>query len=117
MATNYAQPGETVTLLAPTGGVLSGAGMIVGNTFGVATYDAIEAAPVEVCLTGVWTLPKAAGVINEGAKVWWNNTLKVVVNATGAGFFPIGVAVEAALDAGATVKVRLDGIAVVAAGA
>lgn len=114
---NFVQEGNTVTLTAPTGGVLSGAGVVVGNLFGVAAYDAIEDAEVEVQVVGVFTLPKGAGVINEGAIVWWNNTAKAVSNVTGAGYFPIGVAVEGALDAGATVKVRLDGVAVVAAGA
>lgn len=117
MATNYRQAGETIPLTAPSGGILSGQGFVVGNIFAVAAYDAIEGAEVEGSTVGVWTLPKAAGVIAEGARVWWNNTGKVVVNATGVGFFPIGVAVGGAADADATVNVRLDGVSLVGAGA
>ena len=117
MATNYRQAGETITLSAPSGGILSGQGFVTGAIFAVAASDAIEGAEVEGNTVGVWMLPKAAGVIAEGARVWWNDTLKVVVNATGAGFFPIGVAVGGAADADATVNVRLDGVAVAAAGA
>ena len=96
MASNFVQDGNVVTLTAPSGGVLCGAGLVVGNLFGIATYDAAQDTEVEVAVTGVFTLPKAAGVINEGARVWWNDTAKAISNVTGAGYFPIGVAVEAA---------------------
>jgi predicted RecA/RadA family phage recombinase len=113
MAKNFRQPGETVTLTAPTGGVLSGDGFVVGNVFAVAAYDAVGGAEVEGTTVGVWTLPKATGVINEGARVWWDNSAKAVKAASATGLYPIGVAVAAAADA--TVDVRLDGIAVIAA--
>ncbi|HEX2448465.1 MAG TPA: DUF2190 family protein [Methyloceanibacter sp.] len=114
---NFVQDGVVLTLTSPTGGILAGQGFVVGNIFAIAAYDAIEGAEVEVVTRGVFILPKAAGIIAEGAKVWWNDTLKVVVNATGAGFFPIGVAVAGAGDTDTTVRVKLDGIAVVAAAA
>jgi predicted RecA/RadA family phage recombinase len=115
MATNYVQPGETVTLTCPAGGISSGQGLVVGNVFGIAAYDALESAGVEVQLVGVWTLPKAAGVINEGAGVWWDDSAKAVKNASSAGLFPIGVAVAAAGDTDTTCTVRLNGVSVVAA--
>jgi predicted RecA/RadA family phage recombinase len=115
MAKTFIQEGAVLTLTAPTGGVSSGDGVIVGNLFAVATGDAAEAAEFEGALTGVWELPKAAGQILEGAKVWWNATNSEVANATGAGLWPIGVAAAGAATDDTTVRVRLDGIAMVAA--
>lgn len=117
MAKNYLQPGNVVTLTAPVGGVTSGDGVVVGNLFAVATADAEAGAEFEGALSGVWELPKAAGAIDEGAKVWWDTSPGNVVNATQAGAYPIGVAVKAAATNDATVRVRLDGVAVVAAAA
>jgi len=36
MAKNYIQPGQTITIAAPTGGVLSGDGVLIGTLFGIA---------------------------------------------------------------------------------
>ena len=115
MAKNYVQPGQTVTLTAPAvTGCKSGDLIIVGALAGVAAYDAAAGDPVELTTEGVWELPKAAGQILEGARVWWSTTTGNVANATGAGLYAIGVAVRAAGSSDATVRVRLDGIAVAA---
>ena len=111
---NYRQPGDTVTMTSPSGGLLSGDPVVIGNVFGVAAADAIEGAEVELVTTGVFELAKSAGVIAEGAIVWFDTSGATVENATSAGLYAIGVAVKAALDADATVNVRLDGAAVVA---
>jgi predicted RecA/RadA family phage recombinase len=115
MAKNYIQPGETLTLTAPAvTGCKSGDLIIVGAIAGVAAYDAEAGAEVEVTLTGVWGLAKSGGQIDEGAAVWWDTTTSDVANASGAGLFPIGVAVKAAGTNDATVRVRLSGIPVAA---
>ena len=46
---NYVQPGNVVTLIAPAN-VKSGDGVLVGSLFGVAAYDALIGAEVEVAL-------------------------------------------------------------------
>ena len=66
---------------------------------------------------GVFELPKASGQITEGARDWWSTPDGNIKNATGAGLFPIVTAVKAAVTSDTTVLVRLDGVAVVAAGA
>ena len=114
---NFVQPGDVVTVTAPGGGVLSGDLIVVGNLAGVCATDTASGAEVELALTGVFELPKASGQINEGAKVWWKAADGNVVNATGAGYWPIGVAAKAAGTSEATVRVRLDGVALTAAGA
>jgi len=115
MAKNYIQPGGTLTVTSPSGGLLSGQGVVVGAIFGVSAYDAAQGDEAEIVTEGVFELAKSAGVINEGEIVWFDTSGGTVENVTGVGFFPIGVAAAAALDADATVKVRLDGVAVIAA--
>src|SRR5262249_49374533 len=72
---------------------------------------------VEVSLTGVFELPKAAGQILEGAAIRWDTSPGNVINAPAAGAYPVGVAVRGAATDDATCRVRLSGIPVVAGGA
>jgi predicted RecA/RadA family phage recombinase len=60
-------------------------------------------------------LPKAGTplLFAAGAKVFWDGSAKVC-KATGAGFFPIGVAVVAAAAIDQKVVVRLNGAATTA---
>ncbi|HMR03697.1 MAG TPA: DUF2190 family protein [Candidatus Competibacter phosphatis] len=112
---NYIQNGHVITVTAPTGGVTSGEGMIIGNIFGVAAYSAAEGDPLELATTGVYKLPKATTtVLTVGARVAWDNTAKNI-NVPGAGRFPVGVATEAAGNGITSVAVRLDGVATVPA--
>lgn len=112
---NYIQNGHVITVTAPTGGVTSGEGMIIGNIFGVAAYSAAEGDPLELATTGVYKLPKAtAAVLTVGARVAWDNTAKNI-NVPGAGRFPVGVATEASGNGVTGVAVRLDGVATVTA--
>ena len=77
---NYIQPGHAITLLAPYD-VVSGAGLLVGSIFGVASGDALSGAEVETQLTGVIDLAKVASQAwTAGAKVYWDNTAKRVTN-------------------------------------
>ncbi len=59
MATNYIQPGKTLTVTAPTGGVASGDGVLIGQLFGVAQHDAAEAERAQLLTEGVLELAKA----------------------------------------------------------
>jgi predicted RecA/RadA family phage recombinase len=111
----FIQNGDVITVPAPTGGITSGDGVLVGNLFGVATRTAAEGEPAEVATTGVYTLPKAASaVLALGARVSWDNAAKVVMTP-GNGRYPIGIATEDAGNGATTVAVRLDGIGTAAA--
>ncbi|HEY8007984.1 MAG TPA: DUF2190 family protein [Methylocella sp.] len=118
MATNYRQPGETITMTAPAGGIASGEGRMFGALFGVAHFTAAEGDPVEVGVVGVWVLPKPNSVVTfaAGARVFWDDSGKTC-KASAAGYFPIGIAAVAAGATDATVTVRLDGNSVVAVAA
>jgi predicted RecA/RadA family phage recombinase len=95
MAKNFIQPGRVVTLVAPTGGVLSGQALQVGALFGIAAFDAIGGADVEVALEGIWELPKAAVAIARGAPVFWDAAAGNVAADIGASNALIGGATEA----------------------
>ena len=57
MATNFVQPGDTLTIPAPAD-VLSGGVVIAGTIVGIAAGDADSGDTVDVHVTGVFTLPK-----------------------------------------------------------
>jgi predicted RecA/RadA family phage recombinase len=114
---NFRQPGDTVTLTAPAvTGCKSGDVIVSGALIGVAAYDAVAGAEVEVTLVGVWELPKAAGQLTEGQAVAWDDSAHNVC-APGAGKYPIGAVVEGAATDDATCLVRLSGVPTAAAGA
>jgi predicted RecA/RadA family phage recombinase len=111
----FIQNGDVVTVTAPTGGVTSGQGVLVGNLFGVAATTAAEGESVEIATVGVYELPKlSSAVITAGARVAWDDTAKQVV-LPGTGMVPIGIATLAAGNGVATLRVRLDGTATEAA--
>jgi hypothetical protein len=72
---------------------------------------------VEVSLTSVFELPKAAVQILEGAAIQWDTLPGNVINGPAVGAYPFGVAVRGAVTDDATCRVRLSGIAVMAGGA
>ena len=69
----FRQQGDTVTVTAPAT-VVSGQGVLVGDLFGAALSDVAYGQPVEIQVEGVIGLPKAAGTINEGVRVFWDNS-------------------------------------------
>lgn len=110
MATNFVQPGCTVTVAAPTGGVTSGQGVLIGYLFGVAANTVAQTLAVEITTDGVWDLAKETGqaFATVGDRVYWDATNKWATDASSTGV-RIGVVVRAALAGDATVRVRLDG--------
>jgi predicted RecA/RadA family phage recombinase len=112
---NFIQRGEMITVAAPTGGLTSGQGVLVGNLFGVVAKTAAEGESVEIATVGVYELPKlVSAVIAAGARVAWDDTAKQVV-LPAIGKVPIGIATVAAGNGVATVCVKLDGVATQAA--
>ncbi len=104
---NFVQKGEVLTFLAPYN-VTSGQGFLVGNTFAVATTDALSGAPVEGILEGVSSLTKAVGAISAFVRVYWDDTARNVTTTVGSNTL-IGVCALAVLSGATTVRVRLNG--------
>ena len=93
-------------LTAPVA-VASGGGALIGAIFGVAKTNIAQGQRGPFCLTGKFEMPKDANAIAEGARVYWDNTNKVMT-ATANGNTLVGVATLAALAATTTVHVRLN---------
>ncbi len=104
---NFRQPGHTLPLIAPYN-VASGGGALIGSIFGVAATAVTSGQEGEFSLVGVYELPKATGVINQGAKVYWNDTAKNITT-TASGNTLIGAATKGAASNDPTVLVRLNG--------
>lgn len=82
----FIQSGDVMTVTAPTGGVTSGDGVIVGSLFGVAAFTAAEDEAVEIATRGVYALPKEpTAVIAAGDQVAWDaGTKKSICPAPGS---------------------------------
>ncbi|WP_448187915.1 DUF2190 family protein [Azospirillum sp. sgz301742] len=112
---NYIHSGDLIEATAPSGGVTSGGGVLIGSLFGVAGATAVQGNAFTLATKGVYELPKlSTAVLAAGGKVSWDNTSKRC-DAPGTGLYPVGVAVEAAGNGATTVKVRLDGVSTAAA--
>jgi predicted RecA/RadA family phage recombinase len=108
MATNYVQPGDTMSVAAPYDR-LSGEGALVGSMFGVCVTDALSGETVQINTRGVWTLAKtSAQAWTVGAKVYWDDTNKVATTTSTSNTL-IGVAAAAAANPSSTGNVRLNG--------
>lgn len=108
---NFVQPGQNldVTVSADTKG---GEVVIVGKISGIAFNDVLSGQKVAIATVGVYELPKKTGAGKSfavGAEVFYEASTKKCDVAAAAGLTKIGVATEAATEAGDTVKVRLNG--------
>ncbi len=104
---NFIQAGDTVTVVSP--GVVSGGdGVLIQNTFGIAAYDTHPGDSLELVVEGVFTLPKAAGAISQGTRVYWDNAAKKVTTVA-AGNTLVGVATADSLATDLIANVRLNG--------
>lgn len=105
---NFNKVSSVITLPAPYD-VASGAGLLVGLIFGVATHAALSGGDVETKLTGEVTLPAVtANTFAVGAAVYWDNTAKNCTSTVGSNT-KIGVATLAKINGDTTVRVRLNG--------
>ncbi|MGZ8337324.1 MAG: DUF2190 family protein [Allosphingosinicella sp.] len=82
----FTQPGRTLTVAAPTGGVVSGEGVLIGALFGMATTDAAEGAGVEILTEGVVEIAKTSALaIDVGDRLFWDGTKGRQQDRDGAG--------------------------------
>ena len=109
MATNYVQPGESLILPAPSGGVVANRVYLIGSVAMVALETAAETVPCAFAVGGVWEFPKdgtAAVNFAAGEFVFWNPTTNIIAK-TATGNIKVGYAVAAAANAATTVRVKL----------
>lgn len=106
---NFIQPGDTLTVPAPSGGVVSGGVVVLGSIIGVATTTAAVGLPVALKTTGVFEFPKvSAQAWAVGDKIYWDGTAgNATTSATSTTL--LGVATEVAANPSAVGRVRLRG--------
>lgn len=110
---NFISPGDSLTLIAPSGGVTAGTPKQIGQLLVVPTTSASATNPFVGKVTGVFSVTKVGSQAwTAGAIVYWDEANdRFTTVATGN--LRAGVAVEA-VGSGAgetTGKVRLDGVA------
>ena len=105
----FVQEGDALTLTAPTGGVVSGRGVKVGDGFVVATNTVAQTLPFAGVRTGVVEHAKvSAQAWTEGQQINWDDAAKLMTTVT-TGNFRVGYAAAAAANPSATGKVVLHG--------
>lgn len=109
---NYLHAGRTCTFIAPYA-VASGAGMVVGSLFAVASVDAAQGAEVEGDVEGVFAFPKATGANTDaaaGTKIYFDTVLKTFTKTSGGNTVLIGATTRAASTTDTVYRVRLNGV-------
>lgn len=75
---NLVQEGRKPTMVAPTGGVVSGQGVLIGKLFGIPLTTAAEGESFALVRDGKFTHAKnSAEAWTIGANLYWDNTNKV----------------------------------------
>jgi predicted RecA/RadA family phage recombinase len=110
MSRTFIQPGDVLSLTAPSGGVVAGTVYLIGTLLVVAQDTQAVGVTFQGRAVGVHLLPKATGQAwTEGAKLYWDDTAKKFTTTSTSNTLA-GVAVAAAASADATGYVRLDGV-------
>lgn len=104
---NFVQEGDVLNL-APSANVAAGEGHLFGAAlFGVALNNAVSGVASSFKTEGVVEIAKTSALaIAVGARLYWDATNKVV-NTTATAQQQVGVAVAAAANPSATVKMKL----------
>lgn len=112
---NYIQEGDVLDL-TPGAAVAAGVGYLFGTSlFGVAVNDAAANVSSPFATEGVFEIAKTSALaISVGDRLYWDAANKCV-NKTAAAQQCVGIAVEAAANPSATVKIKLGAYVAVAA--
>jgi predicted RecA/RadA family phage recombinase len=104
---NYIQEGCTLTVPAPSGGVVSGKFVVIGSLIGIAAVTAAAGVDFALDTEGVYEYAKTASLaVAVGDKLYYDATNNVL-NKTASGNTLVGIAVEASATSDTTVKVKL----------
>ncbi|MDD2109291.1 DUF2190 family protein [Pseudomonas asiatica] len=113
---SFIQHGDSITVVAPAGGVVSGELYKVEALIGVAATTEVAGAPVVLKLCGVFGLTKiSAQAWAVGDLLYMNTTSRALTNVSAAGLVLVGVATEVAANPSAVGACRLNGVSAPAA--
>ncbi|CAI8805890.1 DUF2190 family protein [Pseudomonas sp. IT-P74] len=108
---NYIQAGGNLTVIAPSGGTVSGGLYKVGAIVGVATTTEVAGDPVVLKIDGVFDLTKtSAQAWAVGDLLYMNTTSRSLSNVSATGLVLVGVATEVAVNPSSTGACRLNGV-------
>src|SRR5262245_43424604 len=106
---NYVQPGKVLTLVAPSGGVVSGTGYKIGSIIAIATHNADQTLPFEGVVAGVHKVAKVTSQAwTQGALLYYVSATKNFSTSSGGNTLA-GVAERAAGTNDTTGYIRLNG--------
>jgi predicted RecA/RadA family phage recombinase len=106
MAKNFIQEGKVLDYTAAAD-IASGQFVLVGAIGAVAIAAIANGATGPVQVTGVFSIPKAAGAVTQGAKLYWD-AANSVLTTTASGNTIVGVAAAAAAGGDARVSILLN---------
>ena len=108
---NYIQAGDNLTVVAPSGGTVSGGLYKVGAIIGVAATSEAAGDLVVLKTRGVFDLKKtSAQAWAVGDLVFMNTSTRDVTNVSATGLVLVGMATEIAANPSATGACRLNGV-------
>ena len=104
---NFINEGDTLDVVAPSGGVVSGSLYVIGSLVGVATTTVAAGVSFALKTSGVFELPKlSTDVFVAGAKLYWDATNLWLTVAAGSNT-QVGVVAEPAANPSAVGRVLL----------
>ena len=107
MATSYRSSGNNITVAAPTGGTITGVGVLINDLFGVASNTVAVGVDVALITEGVVEIAKTSALaIDVGEVVYWDDTGKEV-DLTAASQKPVGIAVADSVNPSPTALIKL----------
>lgn len=108
---NFIQAGGNLTVIAPSGGTVSGGLYKVGAIVGVAATTEAVGDPVVLKTDGVFDLTKtSAQAWAVGDLLYMNTTSRSLSNVSATGLVLVGMATEVAANPSATGACRLNGV-------
>jgi len=107
----FIQHGDSLPVIAPSGGTNSGELYKVGAIVGVAATTELVGATVILKTTGVFDLPKiSAQAWAIGDLIYMNTSTRVLTNVSATGLVLVGLATEVEPNPSATGACRLNGV-------
>lgn len=108
---NFVQVGNVIDVPSPRA-VKSGDAVAIGAIVGVAAMDYASGAQGQFNVTGIYDFPKAASQAwTVGAKVYWDDTAKVMTTTAGGILAGVAVLAVGGTAGETTGRVRLNGTA------
>lgn len=110
MSKNNVASGLSLEFIAPSGGVVGGAPVIIGNLLVLPAVTVAQTVPFIGDVNGVWDLDAVSGDTGDaGDLVYWDDGAKKITTTVGSNKL-VGAYAEVKVNGVSVVKVRMNGI-------